>query len=96
MPAGPVHLPALLRDALGVASRSEAAGSSPAAGVSVDGEPVGDLDVDAAALDGRVLRAGKRRFARVVIRILSALTAQPPGGILATTARGEPARQAVV
>jgi hypothetical protein len=33
--------------------------------VSLDGEPVGDLDLDAAALDGRVLRAGKRRFARV-------------------------------
>jgi hypothetical protein len=34
-------------------------------GVSVDGEPLGELDVDATVLDGRIVRAGKKRFARV-------------------------------
>ena len=34
-------------------------------GVTLDGEPLRDLDVAADALDGRVLRAGKRRFARI-------------------------------
>jgi len=65
VPPGPVHLPALLADALGVASRSEARRLLAGGGVSIDGEPVRDLDLDAARLDGRVLRAGKRRFARV-------------------------------
>ena len=63
--AGPVHLPALLADGLGVASRSEARRLVAGGGVSIDGEPVRELDLDAALLDGRVLRAGKRRFARV-------------------------------
>jgi tyrosyl-tRNA synthetase len=66
--AGTVHLPALLAESLGVPSRSEARRLIAGGGVSVDGEPVRDLDLDAAALDGRVLRAGKRRFARVRIR----------------------------
>jgi tyrosyl-tRNA synthetase len=34
-------------------------------GVSVDGDPMSDLDVDASALDGRIVRAGKKRFARI-------------------------------
>jgi tyrosyl-tRNA synthetase len=68
VPAGTVHLPALLAESLGVASRSEARRLIAGGGVSIDGEPVGDLDVDAATLDGRVLRAGKRRFARVTVR----------------------------
>ena len=68
VPAGTVHLPALLAESLGVASRSEARRLIAGGGVSVDGEPGGDQDVDAATLDGRVLRAGKRRFARVIIR----------------------------
>jgi tyrosyl-tRNA synthetase len=63
--AGLVHLPALLADGLGVASRSEARRLVAGGGVSIDGEPVRELDLDAALLDGRVLRAGKRRFARV-------------------------------
>ncbi|WP_217912857.1 tyrosine--tRNA ligase [Miltoncostaea marina] len=65
LPAGTVHLPALLADALGVASRSEARRLIAGGGVSLDGEPVRELDLDAAALDGRVIRAGKRRFARL-------------------------------
>ena len=65
IPAGPVHLPALLVDHLGVASRSEARRLIQQGGVSVDGEPITELDVPADRLDGRVLRAGRRRFARI-------------------------------
>ncbi|MGE0028331.1 MAG: tyrosine--tRNA ligase [Thermoleophilia bacterium] len=65
VPAGTVHLPAVLAESLGVPSRSEARRLIAGGGVSLDGEPVRDLDLDASALDGRVLRAGKRRFARV-------------------------------
>lgn len=60
-----VHLPALLVSALGVASRSEARRLVGQGGVSIDGEPVTDLDVPAEHLHGRVLKAGKRRFARL-------------------------------
>jgi tyrosyl-tRNA synthetase len=65
VPAGTVHMPALLVDDLGVASRSEARRMLQQGGVSADGEVVGDIDVDAASLDGRVVRAGKKRFARI-------------------------------
>ena len=67
VPPGPVHLPALLVDGLGIASRSEARRLIAGGGVTCDGEPVVELDLDAGALAGRVLRAGKRRFARVVL-----------------------------
>lgn len=63
---GLIHLPALLVDALGVASRSEARRLIAAGGVSLDGTPVEALDLDAGALAGRVLRAGKRRFVRLL------------------------------
>lgn len=63
--AGTVHLPALLADGLGVASRSEARRLIAGGGVQLDGEVVDRLDVAAADLDGRVIRAGKRRFARL-------------------------------
>ncbi|MDQ6777188.1 MAG: tyrosine--tRNA ligase [Actinomycetota bacterium] len=61
-----VHLPELLRRAFGV-STSEARRALAQGGVSVDGEPVapGVLDLPAAELDGKVIRLGKRRFARV-------------------------------
>ena len=65
VPAGTVHMPALLVDDLGVASRSEARRMLQQGGVSADGDVVADIDVDAAALDGRVVRAGKKRFARI-------------------------------
>ncbi len=65
VPAGTVHMPALLVDELGVASRSEARRMLQQGGVSADGEVVGEIDVDASALDGRVVRAGKKRFARI-------------------------------
>lgn len=64
---GPVHLPALLADALGVASRSEARRLITGGGVTLDGEQVRELDLPADGLDGRVLRAGKRRMARLRI-----------------------------
>jgi tyrosyl-tRNA synthetase len=67
VPPGPVHLPALLVDGLGVASRSEARRLIEQGGVTLDGEPVQALDLAAADLDGRVLRAGRRRFARVML-----------------------------
>jgi tyrosyl-tRNA synthetase len=62
---GTVHLPALLADGLGVASRSEARRLIAGGGVTLDGQPVTELDLPAEALDGRVIRAGKRRFARL-------------------------------
>ncbi len=65
VPPGPVHMPALLVDALGVGSRSEARRMVQQGGVSADGEVVESLDLDASALDGRVVRAGKKRFARI-------------------------------
>jgi tyrosyl-tRNA synthetase len=65
LPQGPVHLPALLVDSLGVGSRSEARRMVQQGGVNADGDPVRDLDIDASALDGRVVRAGKKRFARI-------------------------------
>ena len=65
VPPGAVHVPALLVDALGVPSRSEARRMVQQGGVSADGEVVADLDLDASVLDGRVVRAGKKRFARI-------------------------------
>jgi tyrosyl-tRNA synthetase len=61
-------LPALLAAAFAV-STSEARRTLAQGGVKLDGEPLPDgaLDVDAAALDGRVLQLGKRRFKRVRI-----------------------------
>jgi tyrosyl-tRNA synthetase len=61
-----VHLPGLLRRAFGV-STSDARRALGQGGVSLDGEPIaaGVLDLPAAELDGKVLKLGKRRFARV-------------------------------
>jgi tyrosyl-tRNA synthetase len=62
----PVHLPALIADAFG-RSRSEARRLLTQGGVKLDGEALGeaDLDVDAERLDGRVLQVGKRHFRRL-------------------------------
>ena len=65
---GTVHLPALLVDALGVSSRSEARRLIAGGGVQLDGQVVTELDADAGDLDGRVIRAGKRRFALLRVR----------------------------
>jgi tyrosyl-tRNA synthetase len=63
---GTVHLPALMSRAFGV-STSEARRGLGQGGVRIEGEPMTDgaLDVDAAALDGKILQFGKRRFVRV-------------------------------
>jgi tyrosyl-tRNA synthetase len=66
LPDGVVHVPALLVDALGIASRSEARRLIQQGGVATESGPVRDLDVPADALRGQVLRAGKRRFVRLV------------------------------
>lgn len=66
LPAGdPVHLPALLVASLGVASSSEARRLVAQGGVKLDGSVVSALDVPRAELLGKVLQAGKRRFARL-------------------------------
>jgi tyrosyl-tRNA synthetase len=62
----PVHLPKLLTDHLGVASTSEARRLIAQGGVKLNGEPVGELDLPRASLEGALLQAGKRRFARLV------------------------------
>jgi tyrosyl-tRNA synthetase len=62
---GTVHLPALLADHFGAASRGEARRLITGGGVSVDGERVTDLDLPAERLADRVIRVGKRRFARL-------------------------------
>ena len=65
LPEGdPVHLPSLLTAHLGVASTSEARRLIAQGGVKVNGEPVTELDVPRAMLDGALVQAGKRRFAR--------------------------------
>jgi len=65
LPSGdPVHLPALLVAHLGVGSTSEARRLIGQGGVKVDGEPVADLDLPRARLEGALIQAGKRRFMR--------------------------------
>jgi tyrosyl-tRNA synthetase len=61
----PIHLPALLAALFGV-STSEARRLIAQGGVRVDGEAVGELDVPRGRLEGAVVQAGKRRFARLV------------------------------
>jgi len=61
----PVHLPALLVDALGIGSTSEARRLIAQGGVKLDGKPVLDVDVPRDRLAGKVLQAGKRRFVRL-------------------------------
>ena len=66
LPAGdPVHLPGVIAEAFGL-STSDARRLIAQGGVRVDGEPVRELDVPRAEVAGRVLQAGKRRFARLV------------------------------
>jgi tyrosyl-tRNA synthetase len=65
LPAGdPVHLPALLVEHLGIGSTSEARRLIAQGGVKVDGEPVAELDLPRARLEGALVQAGKRRFMR--------------------------------
>ncbi len=61
-----VHLPLLMAGAFEISS-SEARRLLGQGGVKLDGEPIpaGTLDLERAALDGRVLQVGKRRFRRM-------------------------------
>jgi tyrosyl-tRNA synthetase len=66
IPPGMVHIPAFLVDYLGLASRSDARRLLQQGGVTLDGERLVDIDVDAARLDRRVLRA-RRCYIRVQV-----------------------------
>jgi tyrosyl-tRNA synthetase len=61
----PVHVPAFLVERLGIGSTSEARRLIGQGAVKLDGEPLAQLDVPRASLEGRLLQAGKRRFARL-------------------------------
>ncbi len=63
---GSVHLPALIADAFG-RSRSDARRLLAQGGVKLDGDALGEADVDIAPdrLDGHVLQVGKRHFRRL-------------------------------
>ena len=66
--ADPVHLPQLLVDHLGVESTSAARRLIAQGAVKVGDETVTEVDLPAARLDGALVQAGKRRFARVLVR----------------------------
>jgi tyrosyl-tRNA synthetase len=61
---GTIHMPAVIAEHFG-RSRSEARRTLAQGGVRLDGEVVRDLDLPAAAIDGRVLQLGKRHFRRL-------------------------------
>ncbi len=63
-PDDPVHLPALLATCFGL-STSDVRRLIAQGGVKVGGEPVSELDVPRARLEGAVVQAGKRRFVRL-------------------------------
>jgi tyrosyl-tRNA synthetase len=60
----PVHLPAVLVS-LGIPSTSEARRLIAQGAVRVNGDVVSELDVPRATLDGALVQAGKRRYARL-------------------------------
>ncbi len=62
----PVHLPALLVASFGVGSTSEARRLIGQGAVKVGGEAVSDLDLARAAVRGKVVQVGKRRFGRII------------------------------
>ena len=64
-PGETVHLPAVIADAFGL-STSEARRMIAQGGVKLDGTTVATLDVGRAEAGGKLLQAGKRRFARLV------------------------------
>jgi tyrosyl-tRNA synthetase len=65
-PEDPVHLPAILASAFGV-STSEARRLVAQGAVRVNDEIVSELDVPRASLEGALLQAGKRRYARLTV-----------------------------
>jgi tyrosyl-tRNA synthetase len=60
----PVHLPALLVEYFDSPSTSHSRALISQGAVKIDGEPVFDLDVPRARLEGALVQAGKRRFMR--------------------------------
>lgn len=60
----PVNLPALLREVFEI-SGAEARRLIDQGAVTVDGEPIGTYETSKSLLQGKVLRAGKRRFVRL-------------------------------
>jgi tyrosyl-tRNA synthetase len=64
-PGDPVHVPAVLAEHFGL-STSQARRLIAQGAVKVDGEPVADVDVPRAMLEGALVQAGKRRFVRLV------------------------------
>ena len=64
---GTGYVPGVLVDHLGVPSTSEGRRLIAQGGVKLDGKVVSELDVPAGRLDGALLQAGKRRFARVFV-----------------------------
>ena len=65
-PEPTVHIPALLVDHLGVASRGEARRRIAGGAVRLDGETVEELDQPRDAVVGKVLQRGRRDFVRLV------------------------------
>jgi tyrosyl-tRNA synthetase len=63
-PGDPVHLPALMASLFGL-STSEARRLISQGAVRMDGQIASELDVPRATLEGALLQAGKRRFARL-------------------------------
>ncbi|MGI9116291.1 MAG: tyrosine--tRNA ligase [Gaiellales bacterium] len=61
-----VHVPALLVDHLGVASRGEARRLISGGAVRLDGETVEELDLPREAVIGKVLQRGRRDFVRLI------------------------------
>jgi tyrosyl-tRNA synthetase len=63
---GEIHLPALLAEQFGL-SRSEARRLIGQGGVKIDGEAVGEAELDLAPerLDGKIVQVGKRRYKRL-------------------------------
>jgi tyrosyl-tRNA synthetase len=64
VPEGDLHLPAFIAEHVG-GSRSEARRLIAQGAVRLDGEVLGELDLPAARLDGRVVQVGRRQFRRV-------------------------------
>ena len=66
----PVYLPGLMKEAGLAATASEARRLIDGGAVRIDGEPIhlsgGSYDLPWSAVEGRVLQAGKRRYARIV------------------------------
>ncbi|MFV1960465.1 MAG: hypothetical protein ACC658_01405 [Acidimicrobiia bacterium] len=64
-PGDPVHLPSFIRDVFGV-SGAEARRLVDQGAVKLDGEPIVSQESLRSDLVGKVLRVGKRRFARLI------------------------------